>query len=92
MVTASDRAAVGFSLSGGQAHDAPEGIALLKKIQREKERKYLLIDRAYEGDNVRAAALEQGFEPVVPPRKTSGIRGSMIRSATNAVMRSSASS
>ena len=69
MVTASDRAAVGFSLSGGQAHDAPEGIALLKKIQRKKEQKYLLMDRAYEGENVRAAAWEQGFEPVVPPKK-----------------------
>ena len=69
MVTASDRAAVGFSLSGGQVHDAPEGVALLKKIQREKEQKYLLMDRAYEGENVRIAALEQGFEPVVPPKK-----------------------
>ena len=69
MVTASDRAAVGFSLSGGQAHDAPEGIALLKKIQRKKEQKYLLMDRAYEGENVRAAAWEQGFELVVPPKK-----------------------
>lgn len=48
MVTASDRAAIGFSLSGGQAHDAPEDIALLKKIRREEEQKYLLMDRAYE--------------------------------------------
>ena len=69
MVTASDRAAVGFSLSGGQAHDAPEGVELLKKIRREEEQIYLLMDRAYEGENVRAAALEQGFEPVVPPKK-----------------------
>lgn len=69
MVTASDRAVIGFSLSGGQAHDAPEGIALLKKIRRKKEQKYLLMDRAYEGENVRAAALEQGFEPVVLPKR-----------------------
>lgn len=69
MVTASDRAAVGFSLSAGQNHDAPEGIALLKKIQREKEQKYLLMDRAYEGENVCSAALKLGFEPVVPPKK-----------------------
>lgn len=69
MVTASDRAVIGLSLSGGQAHDAPEGVALLKKIRRKKEQKYLLMDRAYEGENVRAAALEQGFEPVVPPKR-----------------------
>lgn len=69
MVTASDRVAVGFSLSGGQAHDAPEGMELLKKIRREKEQTYLLMDRAYEGENVRAVALEQEFEPVVPPKK-----------------------
>lgn len=69
MVTASDRAVVGFSLSGGQAHDAPEGIALLEEIQRAKEQKYLLMDRAYEGENVRDTALKKGFAPVVPPKK-----------------------
>lgn len=69
MVTASDRAVVGFSLSGGQAHDAPEGIALLEEIQRAQEQKYLLMDRAYEGENVREAAVKMGFTPVVPPKK-----------------------
>lgn len=69
MVTASDRAVVKFSLSGGQAHDAPEGVALLEELRREKEQKYLLMDRAYEGENVRAAARKLGFEPVVPPKK-----------------------
>lgn len=69
MVTASDRAVVGFSLSGGQAHDAPEGIALLEEIQRAQEQKYLWMDRAYEGENVREAAVKMGFAPVVPPKK-----------------------
>ena len=69
MVTASDRAAVRFSLSGGQAHDAPEGIALLKGVDRDKAQKYLLMDRAYEGEMVRAAALDLGLQPVVPPKK-----------------------
>ncbi|ANU52861.1 hypothetical protein ADH66_12590 [Acutalibacter muris] len=69
MVTASDRAVVGFSLSGGQAHDAPEGIALLSEISRAEEQKYLLMDRAYEGENVRVAAVEMGFVPVVPPKR-----------------------
>lgn len=69
MVTASDRAVVGFSLSGGQAHDAPEGIALLEEIQRAEEQKYLLMDRAYEGEKVRDTAVKKGFTPVVPPKK-----------------------
>ncbi len=29
----------------------------------------LLMDRAYEGDNMRAAAKELGYNPVVPPKK-----------------------
>lgn len=27
------------------------------------------MDRAYEGDDTRAKAIEMGFEPVVPPKK-----------------------
>ena len=69
MVTASDRAVVGFSLSGGQAHDAPEGIVLLEEMQRAQEQKYLLMDRAYEGENVRDTAVKKGLVPVVPPKK-----------------------
>ena len=69
MVTASDRAVVRFSLSGGQAHDAPEGIALLKGVGRDTAQKYLLMDRAYEREMVRAAALDLGLQPVVPPKK-----------------------
>lgn len=33
------------------------------------EQKYLLMDRAYEGENVREAAVAKGFVPVVPPKK-----------------------
>ena len=29
----------------------------------------LLMDRAYEGDNMRATAQELGYKPVVPPKK-----------------------
>lgn len=83
MVTASDRAVVGFSLSGGQAHDAPEGIALLEEIQRAQEQKYLWMDRAYEGENVREAAVKMGFAPVVPPKKTVRTLGTMTKSDTS---------
>jgi len=30
--------------------------------------KYLIMDRAYEGDETRQLALNLGFEPVVPPK------------------------
>ncbi len=69
MVTASDRAVVCFSLSEGQAHDSKEGIKLLEKYERFDEQKFLLMDRAYEGDKMRKLAVDKGFIPVVPPKK-----------------------
>jgi transposase len=69
MVTASDRSAVAFSLSGGSAHDAPEGEALPDKAGRCEERVYLLVDRAYEGKRMCAKAVEKGFVQVVPPKR-----------------------
>ena len=68
MVAASDRVAVTFSLSGGEKHDAPEGRKLIEKMET-KEPCSLLMDRAYEDDKTRALAVEQGFSPVVPPKK-----------------------
>ena len=69
MVTASDRSVVAFTLSGGNAHDAPEGELLLEELERLPEQVYLLMDRAYEGDKMRAKATEKGFIPIVPPKK-----------------------
>jgi transposase len=69
MVTASDRSVVAFSLSGGNAHDAPAGETLLEKVERCEEQVYLLMDRAYEGKKMRAKAVEKGFIPVVPPKR-----------------------
>ena len=68
MVTASDRSVVTFSLSGGNAHDAPEGELLLDTTQRLPEHIYIIMDRAYEGDKMRAKAVEKGYIPVVPPK------------------------
>ncbi len=70
MVTASDRSVVVFSLSPGNAHDAPEGRLLLEQMQRDEKQQYLLMDRAYEGDNTRAKAVEKGLIPIVPPLKS----------------------
>ena len=69
MVAASDRSVVAFSLSGGNAHDAPEGERLLEEIERLPEQVYMLMDRAYEGDKMRAKVSEKGFTAVVPPKR-----------------------
>jgi len=68
VVAASDRAAVAFSLSGGNRHDAPEGGLLLGGIERLPEQLFILMDRAYEGDKMRGKATGMGFVPVVPPK------------------------
>jgi len=68
MVTASDRAVVDFCLSPGHAHDAPCGRSLLSCMYRYKEHKYILMDRAYEGDETRSLVTELGYIPVVPPK------------------------
>ena len=70
LVAADARTAVTFSLSPGQAHDAPEGRKLLRRLGDQRERLPLLMDRAYEGNETRQLALTLGFEPVVPPLRT----------------------
>ena len=70
MVAADARTAVTFSLSPGQAHDAPEGRKLLHSLGRQRASPALVMDRAYEGDETRQLALDLGFTPVVPPLKT----------------------
>ena len=57
-----------FSLSAGNRHDAPQGRKLLDTIYSEEEQ-YLLMDRAYEDDKTRSLAVENGFIPVVPPKR-----------------------
>ena len=69
MVTASDRSAVSFSLSSGARHDSPEGMKLLSFTPNCGHEQSLLMDRAYEGDNMRSAAKALGYNPVVPPKK-----------------------
>ncbi|WP_226462176.1 IS5 family transposase [Hydrogenophaga taeniospiralis] len=70
MVAADARTAVTFSLSPGQAHDAPEGRRLLSSLGPTSRPVHLLMDRAYEGNETRQLALDLGFVPVVPPMKT----------------------
>jgi len=57
-----------FRLSPGNAHDAPEGRKLLEEILCDYGC-YILMDKAYEGDGMRKKSMEQGFVPIVPPKK-----------------------
>jgi transposase len=70
LLAADARTAVTFSLSPGQAHDAPEGRALLTRLGAPNRPLHLLMDRAYEGNETRQLALDLGFIPVVPPLRT----------------------
>lgn len=69
MVAASDRDAVTFSLSPGEAADGPEGRKLLATLADTSREVYLLMDRAYEGDATRFLAAHKGYIPVVPPKR-----------------------
>jgi transposase len=76
MVAADARTAVTFSLSPGQAHDAPEGRRLLQSLGTASRPEHLLMDRTYEGNETRQLALDLGFIPVVHPMRTRIDRGS----------------
>lgn len=69
MVTASDRSPIDFILTGGNRHDSPVALELFDLIKKYPEQKYVLMDRAYGGNNVRTKAIKKGFVPVVPPKK-----------------------
>ena len=68
LVAADARTVVAFSLSGGQAHDAPEGRKLLKTLHKPKNPTHLLMDKAYEDNETRQLATNLGFIPTVPPK------------------------
>ena len=66
-MSASAEAAVGFALSPGNAHDAPEGRKLIETFDGNGEP--LVMDRAYEDAKTRQTAQASGFNPIVPPKK-----------------------
>ena len=68
MLSANERTAMIFHLSGGGCHDAPEGRALLEACGPVHTNISLLMDRAYEGDNTRNLALDLGYSLCVPPK------------------------
>ncbi len=48
--------------------DAPEDQTFLRQLGLVKPPVYLLMDQAYEGDNMRVLASKLGYTPVVPPK------------------------
>jgi len=68
MVAASDTDAVAFSLSPGQAGDGPQGRKLLSTLGGTSREVYLVMDKAYEGNETRNLAVKMGYIPVVPPK------------------------
>ena len=86
MAAASDRDGVIFSLSAGNCSDGPEGRALLRQLGPTDQPVYLLMDRAYEGDETRALAVEFGYISVVAPKRNRKILGTMISNCTNSAI------
>ncbi|MFN3958096.1 MAG: transposase [Tepidimonas ignava] len=72
MAAADSRCALAFSLSPGQAGDAPAGRALLHALPPLPARCHLVMDRAYEGNETRQLALDLGLDPVVPAASAAG--------------------
>ena len=70
MVAADARTAITFALSPGQAQDAQHGRELLGGLGPLPEPLPLLMDGAYEDDQTRQLALDFGWIPVVPPKRT----------------------
>ena len=70
MVAADSKSAVTFSLSPGNFGDAPEGRKLLKTLENKGwDDAYVLMDKAYEGDETRQLVFDLGMQPLVPPKK-----------------------
>lgn len=66
MAAATERSAITFCLSPGQASDAKYGRELLSSMGK-VDGISLLMDRAYEDNKTRAQAVDLGYNPVVPP-------------------------
>lgn len=69
MISADAQTAVTFSLSPGNAGDAPEGRKLLNTLENSGwDGVNVIMDKAYEGDETRQLVFDLGMAPVVPPK------------------------
>ena len=85
MVAADARTAVSFSLSPGNAGDAPEGRELLK--QTTLSAKYVVMDRAYEGDESRQLVFDLGLTPGCRLKAIEKSLGNMVDRCTRNAMK-----
>ena len=74
-MAADDGAALLVTLSPGPAHDGVEGRKLLTLRGPQEEPAYLLMARAYGGDDTRQLARDLGYWPVAPPRRHRKVKG-----------------
>jgi len=71
MIVADETTPVTFQLSPGSCHDDPQARELIPTLDDDlcNDNVSLLMDKAYEGDEVRSVAVSKGLEPVVPPKR-----------------------
>jgi len=62
------KSCVDFTISSGNAHDAPQGRILLDTVGRQRYIVPLLMDKGYADNRTRYIAQTLGFEPVTPPK------------------------
>ncbi len=70
MVTDAKGQPLRFSLTGGQAHDAPQALPLLRGIKAD----FVLADKGYDSDTILRFIREQGAIAVIPPRSNRKIQ------------------
>ena len=66
MVAAGPRTAVNFLLTPGHVHDAAPGRELIKAMNIPAD--FVIMDKAYGGDETRQLVMDFGMIPVVPPK------------------------
>ena len=64
MVADANGQPVRFSLTGGQAHDAPQALPLLDGIEAD----FVIADRGYDSDDILEFINRQGAVAVIPPK------------------------
>ena len=68
VVVANSTTPIKFFLSRGVLNDGPQGGKLVENLDETYGGSYLLMDKAYEGNQTRKTAVERSLIPVVPPK------------------------
>jgi transposase len=68
-----------FSLTGGQAHDAPQAIPLLAGVKAA----HVIADKGYDSDQILDFIQGQGAVAVIPPKSNRRLQGNMTGDSIN---------